>query len=505
VVATLWDLVVAAASADPDRVLVADQYGRELTAAGLRDAAEQSAAGLCITSDDVVSWQLPTVLESVVLMAALARIGALQNPIIPQLREREIQLITTQLGTTKLIVPARWRGFDHAAMGRAVAADAAFEVVTLDLQHKPGSELRLPPADGRALSAPPAQDTAWRWAYYTSGTTAQPKGARHTDASLIASSHGVTDRLGIRAGDVYPIAWPITHIGGATMLIAMLCSGGRLVLFDRFDPTTTPWKMADHGPTILGTAVPFFRAYLGAQRRHGAAPLYPRLRAFVAGGALLPVDLVTELAETFPATPVINSWGLTEFPVAASTTSSDPPDVLTATVGRPTPGVAVRVVDGELRLKGPQQFLGYVDPALDADALDERGWLKTGDLGLIDESGFIAITGRAKDVIIRNAENISALEIEEVLLRHPGIADASVIGLPDARTGERVCAVVVSADGCQITLDSVIAHCVSQGLPRQKSPEQLAVVGAIARNPMGKVVKSQLCAELLGDLERRPG
>jgi acyl-CoA synthetase (AMP-forming)/AMP-acid ligase II len=436
-------------------------------------------------------------LESVVLMTALARVGALQNPIIPLLRKREIQLIATQLGTTKLVVPTLWRGFDYAAIARAIAADIPLDVIPMDLQRDPESSLRLALADPRSLPPPPANDAAWRWAYYTSGTTAQPKGARHTDASLIASSHGVTDRLGIRAGDVYPVAWPVTHIGGAIMVIAVLRAGGRLVLYDHFDPATTAQSMADHRPTILGTATPFFRAYLDAQRHNGRAPLYPYLRAFVAGGASLAADLLTELAAVFPAVPLVNSWGLTEFPVAASTAWSDPPRVLTTTAGRPSPGVAVRVVDGELRLKGPQQFLGYVDSTLDADAFDKSGWFKTGDLGLADESGSITITGRLKDVIIRNAENISALEVEEILLRHPGIADVAVIGLPDARTGERVCAVVVPVEGSLVTLESLIEHCASQRLPRQKFPEQLAIVESLMRNPMGKVVKSQLRAQVL--------
>ncbi|HVQ99308.1 MAG TPA: AMP-binding protein, partial [Mycobacterium sp.] len=125
--ATFWDLVVAAADEHPDRILVADPYGRELTTAGLRDAAEQAAAGLGLAAGDVVSWQLPTVLEAIVLMAAVGRVGALQNPIIPLLREREIRLIATQLGTTKLVVPTFWRGFDYAAITRAIATDTALD------------------------------------------------------------------------------------------------------------------------------------------------------------------------------------------------------------------------------------------------------------------------------------------------------------------------------------------------------------------------------------------
>jgi acyl-CoA synthetase (AMP-forming)/AMP-acid ligase II len=371
------------------------------------------------------------------------------------------------------------------------------QVIALDLEPHPGPDLRLPLGDAKLVPPPPADDAGWRWAYYTSGTTAAPKGVRHNDASVVASSHGVTDYLQIRDGDVYPIAWPFTHVGGATMLASVLRAGGRLVLFDSFDSAATGTTMAQVNPTLLGTAVPFFRAYLDAQWRQTGTPLYPNLRAFVAGGAPTPAGLLRELGQTFPGTPVVNSWGLTEFPVAASTAPSDSPERLATTVGRASPGVEVRVVDGELRLRGPQQFVGYVDSSLDAAAFDDAGWFRTGDLGVVDEHGFITVTGRVKDVIIRNGENVSALEIEEVLRRHPAIADASVIGLPDARTGERVCAVIVPAHQHEVTLDSVADHCASECLARQKTPEQIAIVDSIARNSMGKVVKADLRARIL--------
>ena len=153
-------------------------------------------------------------------------------------------------------------------------------------------------------------------------------------------------------------------------------------------------------------------------------------------------------------------------------------------------------MNGELRLKGAQCFAGYVDPALDPTAFDEDGWLRTGDLAEIDDDGFVAITGRLKDVIIRNGENISAAEIEDVLLRHPDIVDVSVIGRPDPRTGERVCAVVVARPGSTPDLAAIAAHCAAQGIARQKTPEQLALVDAIPRNPMGKVLKDELRAHV---------
>jgi non-ribosomal peptide synthetase component E (peptide arylation enzyme) len=167
------------------------------------------------------------------------------------------------------------------------------------------------------------------------------------------------------------------------------------------------------------------------------------------------------------------------------------------------PGVEVRVVDedekelgvgeeGELRMKGPQCFQGYIDPSLDADAFDAEGWFRTGDLGLVDDDGNVRITGRLKDLIIRNAENISALEIEDAVLRHPAVVDVAVIGVPDPRTGERVCAVVVAAPGTEVDLPSVASFCLELGLAKQKLPERLEIVDVLPRNTMGKVLKNDL-------------
>jgi acyl-CoA synthetase (AMP-forming)/AMP-acid ligase II len=378
-----------------------------------------------------------------------------------------------------------------------MAREMGCRVLALDFEGRPGPELRVPVGDPATLPPPPAAPAEGRWIYFSSGTTAEPKGVRHSDATLIASSHGMTDLMGFGAADVYPIAWPLPHIGGATMLATSLRIGTELVLFDVFDPVSTPVEMAAFGPTILGTAQPFFRAYLDAQYRHGDEPLFPRLRACTAGGAPTPGQISKELTETFGVRGVVQSWGLTEFPIATSATPDDPPDVLARTVGRPAPGVNLRVVDGELWLKGPQAFLGYVDGTL--DAFDGDGWLRTGDLGSIDAGGNVTITGRSKDVIIRNAENISALEVEDILLRHPDVTDVAVIGLPDSRTGERVCAVIVARVGTSFDVATIGVHCREQGLATPKWPEQVELVDGIERNAMGKILKQQLRQRL------RPG
>src|SRR4051794_30557766 len=229
---TIWSLVESAARDHPERVLLADEHGRSFTAAGLREAGESVAAGLSVTSDDVVSWQLPTVAESVVLMLALARVGATQNPIIPILREREVAHIVGCVGTTKMIVPETWRGFGHGDLARRLGEVNGYETIVVHLKGEVDKDVRLPRGDPATLAAPPSSADDVRWLYFTSGTTSLPKGVQHSDRTLIGASLGVTEHMDFGDGDVYPIAWPISHIGGIGMVVSGLRCGGNLVMFD---------------------------------------------------------------------------------------------------------------------------------------------------------------------------------------------------------------------------------------------------------------------------------
>ena len=275
---TLWDIAVSRAESTPEQVLFADRHGRTLTAATLCEAAERTAAGLGLNSESTVSWQLPNCLEAVVLMMAGARVGAIQNPIIPILREREVALILDQVAPHFLVVPDTWGGFSFTTMAQELSQGRSVSPVTLDLDGTPSEALRLPSGDPASLPDPPVRNDRAKWVYFTSGTTGFPKGARHSDASLIASSRSMTERLAFVAGQVYPIAWPFTHIGGVINAAAVLRGGGQLVLYDRFDPATFGDEVAACEPTILGTGIYFFRSYLDAEQRH-PGPRYPKLHA----------------------------------------------------------------------------------------------------------------------------------------------------------------------------------------------------------------------------------
>lgn len=495
---TYWGLVEQRANTSPDNLLFTDEHGRSLSFGAYRDEAERVAAGLHdlgVRADTVVSWQLPTAIDTMVLLAAITRLGAVQNPIIPIMREREVRYITNEAKTEYFVVRPEWRGFAYGELAEQIAGEIGCTVLASDT---------LPTGDPSVLPPPPGPERVRRWLYHTSGSTSDPKGVWHADASVIASMYAFVTRIRPTADDVYPICFPVSHIGGAAMLGAALHVGYLLPLVEAFDAERTPLFMAEQGATLLGTALPMFQAYLAAQRTHGPERLFPKLRACVGGGAPKTAGIDDVIRAELGGLGVVSSWGLTEFPTATSASVDDTRAQIETTEGRPSPGVELRVVgadgadcapgeEGELRLRGPHLFLGYANDALNADALDDQGYFKTGDLGVVADTGHVTITGRLKDIIIRNAENISASEVEEILQRHPSISDVAVIGLPDSRTGERACAVVKLVDGVtSLTLVDIGEHCRELGLARQKVPEQLELVDEVPRNAMGKIQKPEL-------------
>ncbi len=508
---SLWELVERRAAATPDRLAAVDEDGRTLTWAETKTRAEQAAAGLArqgIGEGDVVSWQLPTWLESKLLVLALARLGAIQNPMLPIYREREVGFITRQAKSKLLVVPSTWAGFDFEEMARGIAADinrsddngdgGHLEVLVADKALPQGDPTELPPP-------PDPADDPVRWYFYTSGTTADPKGAQHTDRTILASALGMNACLGITDADKNAVVFPFTHIGGIGWLFSALVVGFPTVYIERFDPVRTTELIKQHDVTMAGAGTPFHMAYLAAQRQLPAGEqLFPKVRVYCGGGAPKPPQLHYDIKAEMGGVGIVSGYGLTEAPIIAMGTIHDTDEQLANTEGRATGTTQLRAVtlegkeagigeEGEIRVKAPQLMKGYLDSSLDAEAFDDDGWFRTGDLGRIDAEGMVTITGRVKDIIIRNMENISAKEVEDVLFRSPDVADVAVIGLPDPKTGERVCAVVVPAEpGAPITFDAMVAWCRGEGLMTQKLPERLEIVDALPRNPTGKILKFEL-------------
>ncbi|GGX17901.1 class I adenylate-forming enzyme family protein [Streptomyces chartreusis] len=482
---TLWDLLARRADVSPDRpVLLQDD--RTLTFGALHARAERVAAGLYdmgVRPGTVVAWQLPTRIETALLSFALARIGAVQSPVIPFYRDREVGFALRESKAEFFAVPGVWRGFDHTEMARRLGAKGIFEAYGT-----------LPDGDPAVLPPPPAEGTSVRWIYWTSGTTSDPKGVLHTDRSLIAGGSCLGHALRPTSADVGSIAFPYAHIGGPDYMVMVLLYGFPAVLFEQFAMPDALAGYRRHGVTIAGGSTAFYSMFLAEQRRQpDGAKAVPTLRLLAGGGAPKPPEVYHAVVREM-GVQLTHGYGMTEVPMITMGAPDDTAENLATTEGRPPREMEIRIVEGEVRLRGEAVCRGYLDPAQTAAAFDEDGFLRTGDLGRLTGSGHLVLTGRLKDVIIRKGENVSAKEIEDLLHRHPAVGDVAVIGLPDPERGERVCAVVEQPAGApELTLQALTSYLRGEGLSTHKLPEQLEVVDALPRNEtLRKVLKYKL-------------
>ncbi|HEY2303677.1 MAG TPA: AMP-binding protein [Acidimicrobiales bacterium] len=502
---TVWDLVARRAELSADRPMLFDDDDRRVTFGEFKQWAERVAAGfteLGIGEGSAVSWQLPTRIETLVLSVALSRIGARQNPIIPIYREREVGFVLRQSQAAWFLVPGVWRGFDYTALAEAVTAtmdEPPRLLVTYDRLPE-GDPSSLPP---EPMAAGPGEEAPIRWLYYTSGTTSDPKGVRHSDQTLLAGAVGVVATLRPTEDDVFHMAMPYAHIAGPDLLGALLLHGYSAVVSEIFAPPQAVEVCRRRGVTIAGGSTAFYTAFVNEQRRRPGERLIPSLRLLMGGGAPKPPEVFYEVKREL-GVPVIHGYGMTEVPMIAFCSIHDTDEQLANTDGKPVRGAEIRVLgadgtvapagmEGELCVRGPMLFKGYTDPSLDIPAFDDDGYFRTGDLGVVRTDGHVVVTGRNKDIIIRKGENVSAKEVEDLLYRHPKIADVAVIGLPDRDRGERVCAVIETAAGeSPISLQELQDYCRSAGLMMQKIPEQLEIVDALPRNATLKILKYQL-------------
>ncbi|MFG3718924.1 class I adenylate-forming enzyme family protein [Streptomyces massasporeus] len=481
---TLWELVTRRAARTPDRPLFL-QDDRTLTFGALHARAERVAAGLYgmgVRPGTVVAWQLPTRIETAVLSFALARIGAVQTPVIPFYRDREVGFALRESRAEFFAVPGTWRGFDHTEMARRLGAKGVFQAYD-----------DLPEGDPSVLPPPPSDGTAVRWIYWTSGTTSDPKGVLHTDRSLLAGGSCLAHALRPSADDIGSIAFPYAHIGGPDYTVMLLLYGFPAVLFEQFALPEALAAYRARGVTLAGGSTAFYSMFLAEQRKRPGEPVVPTLRLLAGGGAPKPPELYHAVVREM-GVQLTHGYGMTEVPMITMGAPDDAPELLATTEGRPPRGMEIRIVDGEVRLRGEAVCRGYLDPGQTAEAFDEDGFLRTGDLGRLTETGHLVLTGRLKDVIIRKGENISAQEIEDLLHRHPAVGDVAVIGLPDAARGELVCAVVEQPPGAEaLTLADVTAFLRTEGLSVHKLPERLEVLDALPRGEtLRKVLKYKL-------------
>lgn len=507
--ASIWELVEARAQATPDAEFAVDEHRRSYTFAAFRDLAAGIAAALYargVRAGDVVTWQLPTTIECMAVSVALTRLGAVQNPLVMMLRDKEVGFIADQIGTSLLIVASEFRGYDYGAMAERIrAGHPEMDVLAVDGPMPVGDPTTLPPW---AKSTESVSQTRFgpdvKWIFYTSGTTSAPKGVKHTDRGLLAASATFTDHVMTTPDDRCAAMIPVGHVGGIGHLLHALEMGHTLIVSATFVPEESTDFLIEQGVTLVGSGLPFTNEYLRISRERGVVPLFPDARVVLMGGSGRPRTLHGEAKERLGGVGIVSGYGMTECPYATWGRPGDTDLQHAEFEGTPGRGGDIRIVDdagsvlpageiGEIRLRAAQMFQGYVDATLDAGAFDDDGFFRTGDLGFLDSDGCVSVTGRIKDIIVRKMENISAREVEEVLIGDPTIVDVSVIGVPDAVSGERVCAVVVPADPASPpTLESVREYLRTTELNVRKFPEQVEVLEVLPRNAMGKIVKPEL-------------
>ncbi len=508
---TLADWLRAAAETSPRRTALVDRDVR-LDFDTLYAQASGLAAALLsrMPTGSVVSFMLPNWHEAAVIYLAATLAGMVVNPILPSLREHDLRFILEDVQAAMIFVPHRFGGIDYAKMleGVITAMNPAPEVVVLRGEagsHTPYPTLLAPRATGPAATPqlPTLDPDAVRMVLYTSGTTGRPKGVLHSHNSIHALIRQIQEHWSIQPGDTFLVPSPIAHIGGSIYAFECpLLLGTTAVLMDRWDPAAAVALMNGERCTHMAGATPFLQQLLSAAERAGTR--LPDLKVFICGGASVSPSLIRRAAQYFDRAVVTRVYGCTEVPVATiGAPRRDEAARAADTDGRC--GIAeIKLVahetapsgDGEICVRGPQMLLGYRHPADDVESFDAAGFFRTGDLGRWVDDQYLVVTGRAKDVIIRNGENISAKEVEDLLADHPGIAEIAVVGLPDARTGERACAVIVPAGTVRPDVASLLALLQTKGVAKFKAPEQVVIWDALPKNDAGKVLKHRIKAVL---------
>ncbi len=510
---TLLHHLARAVAATPDKTAVAairtdGVEGRSETRLSYRQLdglADRAAAGLAargVGRGDTVSFQLPNWWEFTVLHLACLKLGAVSNPLMVIFRERELSFMLDLAETSVLVVPAQFRGFDYAGMASNLRARLP------RLRHvftAGGSGAGAEPFEALLAGAPLARVTDLGaddviQLLYTSGTTGEPKGVLHTSNTMLSNLVPFADRLGLGADDVIHMPSPMAHqLGFMYGLVLPVMLGATAVLQDVFTAPEMARQIIQEGASFTMGATPFLNDLTEHVAASGAGT--PSLRVFVSAGAPIPRALVTRARPTLGAA-VISAWGMSENGAVTTTRLDDPEEKATTTDGLALPGMAVRVIDaegdvlpagaeGRLQVRGCSNFAGYLKrPEL--DNTDADGWFDTGDLARMDGEGYIRIAGRSKDIIIRGGENIPVVEVENLLYRHPAIAEVAIVGYPDARLGERACAFVKLREGAELSFADMAAFLADQQMARQYIPERLEIMDALPRTPSGKIQKFRL-------------
>jgi cyclohexanecarboxylate-CoA ligase len=506
----ITDHLDAVVAATPDKIAAIDSR-RQITYRELKRLSDRAALGLLelgVRPGDTVSFQLPNWIEFLIVHFAVTRIGAINNPLIPIYRDREVGFMVGLAQSKVIIVPAQFRGYDYPAMVERLRGDwpDLAHVLVVDgpswqaFIDTPWEE-RRDPAELAALRPDPNDVTL---VIFTSGTTGEPKGVMHTHNTLMAANTPLPGRLGVGAHSVIHMASTFAHLTGFLYgaRLPTQIGGATAVYQDVWHAQTFVDLVEKHRINYTSAATPFLVDTLNVPDL--ASRDLSSLQRLCCMGAPIPRAIVRDAKRKLPGLVVVGGWGQTEDALVTLGIPGDPEDKITERDGYPWPGMRIRVVDdqglplsagqeGNLQVTGPFLFVGYLHrPELTRHGFDGE-WFNTGDLATIDSDGYLSITGRAKDMIIRGGENIPVAYIENVLYEHPDLADVAVVGVPDPRLQERACAVVTLQPGVQgFDLDRLRAFLEENGVARQYWPERVEVLDELPRTASGKIRKVEI-------------
>jgi cyclohexanecarboxylate-CoA ligase len=445
------------------------------------------------------------------LFMACVRIGAVCNPLMPIFREHEMQYMLAHAQSKVVVVPQTFRHFDHQAMLQGLRSELpdlkhvlviggdgeqSFEQVLLERAW----ETECDTAKLFAERRPSANDVVQL--LYTSGTTGKPKGVMHTSNTLLSNIRPFSERQGLSAADIILMPSPLAHqLGFLYGLMLPVYLGATAILQDVWEPAFAARVVAEEGCTLTLGSTPFLADLVDIARDEREQ--LASLKTFISAGAPIPGALVEKAASVMQGTRIISAWGMTENGAVTTTRPQDSQTTAVHSDGVALPYMQVKIIDGDghelpadeegdLLVRGASQCVGYFRQP-DMYSVDAEGWFATGDIARKDEAGYIRITGRSKDVVIRGGENLPIADIENTLYKHPAIQAVALVGAPDPRLGERLCAYVTLHDSsATLTLKDVTEYLVEQKFTRQYLPEYLEVLAAMPRTPSGKIQKFKL-------------
>ncbi|HAW2809859.1 TPA: medium-chain fatty-acid--CoA ligase [Escherichia coli] len=513
--ASLADYWQQTARAMPDKIAVVDNHGASYTYSALDHAASCLANWMLakgIESGDRIAFQLPGWCEFTVIYLACLKIGAVSVPLLPSWREAELVWVLNKCQAKMFFAPTLFK------QTRPVDLILPLQNQLPQLQQIVGVDKLAPATSSLSLSQIIADNTPLTTAItthgdelaavlFTSGTEGLPKGVMLTHNNILASERAYCARLNLTWQDVFMMPAPLGHATGFLHgVTAPFLIGARSVLLDIFTPDACLALLEQQRCTCMLGATPFVYDLLNVLEKQPAD--LSALRFFLCGGTTIPKKVARECQQL--GIKLLSVYGSTESSPHAVVNLDDPLSRFMHTDGYAAAGVEIKVVDdarktlppgceGEEASRGPNVFMGYFDePELTARALDEEGWYYSGDLCRMDEAGYIKITGRKKDIIVRGGENISSREVEDILLQHPKIHDVCVVAMPDERLGERSCAyVVLKAPHHSLSLEEVVAFFSRKRVAKYKYPEHIVVIEKLPRTASGKIQKFLLRKDIM--------